>query len=501
MKKSTINKVIDELNNIKNMGLTIDAYIDKVSIYSKISNIRKFVDSNPNSEDKEIALQAIQLYNSLKKNKSTEEVDTDDKAVTEVVRDEDGKIVSYKFTIFRRDREPIIGTFSRDEMNQIYRMYSYYGSSLTQRIVSRNFPEYSLVDFKRILRAFNITKASAPFAPHMFEEYTEDQLKEIHLREKENDFLRRIEKDKIKDQEQLLTKQAKEILSLRNNVDIISNLNLDITNIPNVQYSKTKGINNLILHLADMHIGAKVESGSLYPNTWNKEELYKRLTNLVKKISTLGDINTIVLNLLGDSVDGMDGMTARRDHIMPQNMDNKEQITLFIESMVWFTNQLKSLCNKLMVYSVPSGNHGGDFEYVANLALKSILEGNNIQFKLFDTFIGNYDFNGETYLIMHGKDPKFMKKPLPLNLNDQTEVFMRNWMDRNNINNDGHIHIIKGDLHSNALNANIKYTYRNVLSLFGDSDYSQMNYPSNGYGVSYDLYIGNNLVLGTFENL
>ena len=64
-------------------------------------------------------------------------------------------------------------------------MYSYYGSSLTQRIVSRNFPEYSLVDFKRILRAFNITKASAPFAPHMFEEYTEDQLKEIHLREKE----------------------------------------------------------------------------------------------------------------------------------------------------------------------------------------------------------------------------------------------------------------------------------------------------------------------------
>ena len=102
---------------------------------------------------------------------------------------------------------------------------------------------------------------------------------------------------------------------------------------------------------------------------------------------------------------------------------------------------------------------------------------------------------------MHGKDPKFMKKPLPLNLSDQTEVFMRNWMDRNNINNDGHIHIIKGDLHSNALNANIKYTYRNVLSLFGDSDYSQMNYPSNGYGVSYDLYIGNNLVLGTFENL
>ena len=31
MKKSTIDKVIDELNNIKNMGLTIDVYVDKAS--------------------------------------------------------------------------------------------------------------------------------------------------------------------------------------------------------------------------------------------------------------------------------------------------------------------------------------------------------------------------------------------------------------------------------------------------------------------------------------
>ena len=501
MKKTTINKVIKELNDIKDTGLTIDSYVNKQSLYSKMSNIRKFVDENPDSENKDIAIQAIQLYNSLKKDKSTENVDTDDRAVTEVIRDNDGKIISYKFTIFRRDREPITGTFNRDEMNTVYRMYSYYGSSLTQRIVSRNFPEYSLVDFKRVLRAFNITKASAPFAPHMFEEYTEDQLKEIHLREKENDFLRRIEKDKIKDQEQLLTKQAKEILSLRNNIDNITDLNLDITNLPNVKYSKSIGKNNLILHLADMHIGAKVESGSLYPNDWNKEELYKRLSSLVEKVSTLPNLNTIIINLLGDSLDGMDGMTARRDHTMPQNMDNKEQVKLFLESMIWLTDKLKPLCNKLMIYSVPSGNHGGDFEYTANIALKSILENRGIDFTLFDTFIGNYDFNGETYLILHGKDPKFMKKPLPLNLNDQTEVFMRNWMDRNNIHNDGHIHIIKGDLHSNALNANIKYTYRNVLSLFGDSDYSQMNYPSNGYGASYDLYIGDNLVMGTFENL
>jgi hypothetical protein len=36
--------------------------------------------------------------------------------------------------------------------------------------------------------------------------------------------------------------------------------------------------------------------------------------------------------------------------------------------------------------------------------------------------------------------------------------------------------------------------------LFGDSDYSQMNYVSNSYGVSYDLFIGDIRTIGTFEN-
>lgn len=101
-----------------------------------------------------------------------------------------------------------------------------------------------------------------------------------------------------------------------------------------------------------------------------------------------------------------------------------------------------------------------------------------------------------------------MKKPMPLILNDKTNVWLRNYMDRNEINNDGHIHVIKGDLHSDAFESNLKYTYRNVISLFGDSDYSQMNYPSNGYGVSYEILTVDkehfetfSISRGTFTNL
>ena len=100
---------------------------------------------------------------------------------------------------------------------------------------------------------------------------------------------------------------------------------------------------------------------------------------------------------------------------------------------------------------------------------------------------------------MHGKDSAYMKKPLPLNLNADSSNLIRDWLDREGLHQE-HIHIIKGDLHSNNLNSCRKFEYRNVLSLFGESDYSQYNYQSNGYGVSYDFFINGIRTIGTFEN-
>ena len=113
-----------------------------------------------------------------------QKVETDDRAKIEYLRDENNKIKYYSYKIFKRNKPSLVGKLTREEMNSIYRLYSYYGASLTQRQISRFFPDLSLIDFKRILRAFNITKASSPFAPHMIEEKSQEELMEIQLREK-----------------------------------------------------------------------------------------------------------------------------------------------------------------------------------------------------------------------------------------------------------------------------------------------------------------------------
>ena len=450
----------------------------------------------------ELIKEFLDIYSQCKKNITTkEEVKTDDRAVTEVERDENGNIQYYTFEIFRKDSPTLRGKLDRKEMETIYKLYSYYGANLTQKIVSREFPYYTFVEFKRILRAFNVYKANSEFAPHQIEELTEEQLFNLHNQNKENNVLRRIEKDQLAEANKLINKLVKENQELKKNTGDFHFVE-DVEIKPLRVKEKYTTNNSLMLHLSDIHIGAKCNTGSLYENNWDEEELERRLDRIVDLIGhNFGILDTIVINMLGDYLDGMDNQTARRDHYMPQNMDNREQFNVFIKQMLSFIGQLSNYCSKIIVYAVPEGNHGGSADYMAIKALEYAAKRKfpDIEFTVFEKYYGHYIFNNEHYVLEHGKDGQFMKKPMPLNLNDQASVMIRDWLDAEGIH-DSNIHIIKGDLHSNNLNSCRKFDYRNVLSLFGSSDYSMMNYPSNSYGVSYDLFIGNTRTIGTFEN-
>lgn len=439
--------------------------------------------------------------------KKKQSVEIDNRAKIEYVRDENGKIKLYSYEIFKRNKTPLTGKLTREEMASIYRLYSYYGAGLTQRQISRMFPDLSLVDFKRILRAFNITKASAPFPPHMFEELSEEELRAIQLREKENDFLRKTEMDILKNNEKLLKEYAKENIELKQKLESINTIKIDLKNykpikLKEISTAPIKSNNDLILYLSDLHVGARVD-GDYFDNEWNEEEFSRRLNEIIYNIRQLPALNSISIVLLGDHLDGMDEMTSRRDHLLPQNMNNTEQVNIFITNLIQFISNIRQLCNNVCVYCVKCGNHAGDFEYVANLALQSTVQSvfkNEVEFTLFNTFFGVFTVKDHCFLITHGKDDKYMKKPMPLNLNDFTKIKLYEYMEEHKITANN-IHVVKGDLHTENINSCDKFDYRNVLSLFGASDYCAFNYSKNQYGVSYDLFLGNQLVRGTFENI
>ena len=491
--ESKIHEIIEDLRKYK----SLNNKKHKANYYYQAR--QNVIDSD---HPVELIKEFLDIYSQCKRNVSTnkEEIETDDRAVTEVERDENGLIQYYTFEIFRKDSPTLRGKLDRHEMETIYRLYSIYGANLTQKIVSREFPNYTFIEFKRILRAFNIYKANSEFAPHLIEEKSEEELINLHNQNKENNVLRKIEKDQLAEANKLINKLAKELNDLKYAKDF--HITIDgnykpVTYTPCYNTSKT-----LVLHISDTHVGAALSSTSLFKNDWNEQEFAKRLDELVNRVNCIGPFDKIVINLLGDYLDGMDGMTARRDHVMPQNMDNKKQFNVFIKHMLHFIEDIQSLCNNVEIYAVPEGNHGGYADYFAIKALEYATNSYfpNIPFTVFDRYYGVFTVNSHTYISLHGKDGQFMKKPMPLNLNDSTSTLLRDWMDREQMTGEN-IHVIKGDLHSNNLNSCRKFDYRNVLSLFGDSDYSQMNYISNAYGVSYDLFIGDIRTIGTFENL
>ena len=497
MNKISEKKVKELIKELKELSSLKDSKRKSRYWYNK-----KQIIVNSENIPTDLIKEFLDEYNRVKVNK-IEAVETDDRAVTNIERDEEGNIQYYTFEIFRKDTVPLSGKLDRKEMETLYRLYSIYGSNLTQKIVSREFPMYTFVEFKRILRAFNIYKSNSEFPPHMIEEHTEEELVNLHNQNKENNLLRRLEKDQLAEANKLINKLAKENLEYRNFINGLENIKINIEKNESI-YLPSEPINSelsLIIHLSDLHIGAKCESNTLYPNNWDRTELERRMEILADKIYELGHLDTLIINLLGDNLDGMDNQTARRDHYMPQNMDNMEQITTFIEVMTSFILRIRDFANKVKIYSVKDGNHDGITGYVATLALLNVVRNlvPEIDYMLFKDFIGKYTFKDHTYLICHGKDDKFMKRGLPLTLNDKSKTMIYEWLDANNVHGDN-IHFVKGDLHSNELNSCKRFDYRNVLSLFGASDYSNYNFSRNSYGVSYDLFIGDTRTIGTFEN-
>lgn len=517
MKEQTIIKLTNHLKTVLSDNISMNAYAEKIGLptsyfcmkrkaveqakeagtipdedYNVIMDLFKQIDARPRLRTSKKESTPDLFGNEVVYSDS--ELDSDDTSKVTIERDDEGKIVKYLFTIYVRDKQPILGSFNRDEMNMVYRLYSNYGSGITQREVSRFFPDYSLADFKRILRAFSITKASAPFAPHVIEENDKDKLLEMQFREKENDFLRSYEAEKIKHTESQLGKYMKENQDLKEQLQDMSGMleGIDVSNLPKfTPVVKGREDRDLIIWLSDMHIGASVSGYSIYANDYDQEEVEARLSKLVDQLKReslmFGNFTNIIVCNLGDSLDGYDGQTTRGGHQLAQNMNNKEQLKCFIEVMTKFmTSIVEELpCGGLSYYCVGESNHDGDFGYSANIALQYILQSMDIEATIFEKFIGEFTLGTTTYILCHGKDNNDMFKNLPLTLDVKTENFINEYIDNKGIK--GNVVFVKGDLHQSATTYGRRFTYKSVGSLFGSSEWIHKNFGNTPAACDYSI--------------
>lgn len=449
-------------------------------------------------------------------NKVTYDATTDEQMEShskiEYVRDENniintvfgprGRITSYKYNIKVHNKPDVEGELSLKEMNDIYSLYSIYGSNLTQREVSRNF-QIPFRDFRRILKAFNITKSSAPLAPHILEEKSLDEQEALILQNKETILLKRIEKKSEKDLQRKLDETLLDLYKLKKSVkefkEFVGDIQID-TNIRIRIPSITSSDKVIIVYLSDMHIGAEVSDLSIFNNPFDEVEARKRLIEkilpYIKQLTLLTQSSKIIICNIGDSLDGFNGQTTRGGHTLPQNLTNREQFNFYIQLMVEFFTDLSScgLYSEIQYQCVSGGNHDGDFGYFANKALEAYLHllNPNIKVRIFEKFIESFSFNNHTFVLCHGKDDKDMFKNMPLTLNDKTENQINDYIHEHDIC--GKVHFIKGDLHQSATTYGRRFRYKSVGSFFGSSEWIHKNFGNTKACCEFDVVDGDNIL-------
>ena len=493
-----VNELINELNELSSFK---DSKRKTHYWYTQKQNV-----VNSENIPTDLIKEFLDAYNNVKKN-TKESVETDDRAVTEVERDENGRITYYTFEIFRKDSPTLKGKLNRNEMETIYRLYSIYGSNLTQKIVSREFPEYTFVEFKRILRAFNIYKANSEFAPHIIEERTEEELVNLHNQNKENNVLRKIEKDQLSEANKLINKLAQENQNLKKTSSLFDELlkyNPNFENVkPNIQEDEESESSSLVIFLSDLHIGAYNEKYGFYqlPN-YDKDEITRRLDVILNKFLGHGYKNIIVIDL-GDSIDQYNKETTRGGHMLPNNMTDKEMSHLYLDCMTYFFAKLKNYTfgENYIYLSIGESNHSGNFGWALNLALSYKLQQNGWLTYVSDYPIDHFDVEGCRFIYTHGKDNYNQSKQFPLTLNPQTELYFTNYIVENNLNlDDKRIFVVKGDLHRYAYTSGKQFDYVSVGSMYATSNYIAANFGNTPWSINYAKIFKDDVMFGKISD-
>lgn len=425
--------------------------------------------------------------------------DYDSRSVGHPVYDENENIIKYYYRIEIRDQAPLEGYFTREEMDKVYRLYSNMdGAGLTQREVAREFPHLTSRDFKRILRAFNITKSSIPVAPHTLLEEPLEKVKELVLKSKEDNLLKILNHQRSKHFEKAYIDAKKEIIELKNTNLQLKNIieGIDIEKIEPIHINKEilDDEKALIICLSDMHVGAMTEKNSIYKNKWNEKEFRKRLEIVLEELSQISKTNGKLDNLfifnLGDALDGYNSKTTRGGHDLPQNMNNKEQFTVYVEGMLSFFEALHrmGISNNIEYHCVTNDNHSGDFGFIANKSLDYISKYRfpDMKINIIEKFIDHINYGVHTFILTHGKDDKDRKYGFPLYLDQKTELFFNQYIDIHRIFTP-EISIYKGDLHQSSICYGKKFRYKNVSSLYGSSNWIHNNFGYTRPGVDYEI--------------
>lgn len=263
--------------------------------------------------------------------------------------------------------------------------------------------------------------------------------------------------------------------------------------LPAPKKQPSKNIDRLIY--TDAHIGMtpNKDGFSLYGGKWDEAELNIALDEMVSFVIKEQNSNTLIIDDLGDYLDGWNGETVRKGHSLPQNMDNQQMFDYGLNFKVTMIDLLVQSYEKIIVNNICEDNHAGAFGYVVNSAFKQVVElkYKNVKVTNHRKFINHYYYGNHCFLISHGKDGKNLKFGFKPFLDAKQIEKIDQYLKQNGIYKQADfIEFSKGDSHQMLFDycTSDDFDYMNYPALSPSSEWVQTNFKKGRSGFVFQNF-------------
>lgn len=170
------------------------------------------------------------------------------------------------------------------------------------------------------------------------------------------------------------TDDEEAVLEVDNHLDeIIQKYITPIKTGNKVEVKNTDFFDRLVY--TDVHVAMNVQGKDgdpLYDGKWDKEEVLSRLNTMITHVKTFKTSNTLIIDDLGDMMDGMGGQTTRKGHELPQNMNDKEAFDLALQFKISLVDSLIEDFDTIICNNITNDNHcfTPDVEVLTNEGFK-----------------------------------------------------------------------------------------------------------------------------------
>jgi len=243
----------------------------------------------------------------------------------------------------------------------------------------------------------------------------------------------------------------------------------------------------------DVHIGMDVngkDGDSLYEGKWDKEELNRRLDLMVNHVLEFKRGDTLIIDDLGDFLDGLGGQTTRKGHELPQNMNDGEVFELALEFKIKLIDSLVEHYEEIHCHNITNDNHSGIFAYFVSSAVEKIINcryNGKVKIKTVKKFIDHYSVGNHTFVISHGKDMGEQKFGLKPKLDAVQAEKIDQYCKEHKLYNGNFIEFSKGDSHQAIYDDTTSndFKYYNYPAFSPPSNWVKTNFKNSKSGFNF----------------